>query len=246
MHRFFLPPGDCRSETLVLGERDSHHAARVLRLAPGDPIEVLDGAGACLRARVVRVDRLALRAVVEDRVRYPAPPRVTLAPAVLKGRAMDLLVQKATELGATRLRPLLTDRTVVRIGHDSVTDKAEGWLDGAIEACKQCGNPWLPTIDPPQPFADFLDSRPAGLCLLASLDATAPLPGTVFDGLNAAPGEVLILTGPEGDFTPEEERLARSAGARAFTLGPLVLRAETAVLAALAVAQHELRRRGWC
>lgn len=245
MHRFFLPPAECLGETLVLGERDSHHASRVLRLATGDPIEVLDGQGSRLLARVIRADRWALRAVVEQRLRLPAPPGICLAPALVKGRAMDLLVQKATELGATRLAPVITDRTVVQVGAGDAPGKAEGWLDTAMEACKQCGNPWLPRIDPPRRLDEFLVARPSGVCLVASLDPVAPLPSAVLDELPEAPESVVLLTGPEGDFTPDEERAVRAAGARPMTLGPLVLRAETAVIAALAILQHELRRRGW-
>jgi 16S rRNA (uracil1498-N3)-methyltransferase len=245
VHRFFLAPADCHGESLVLGERDSHHAVRVLRLAQGDPIEVLDGAGQRLQARVVRADRWALRAVVEQRSRCPAPPPVALAPAVLKGRAMDLLIQKATELGATRISPVITDRTIVHVDADGASGKAEGWLDTAVEACKQCGNPWLPRIDAPQPLARFLAERPPGLGMVASLDPAAPLAGAVLDACGASAAGVVLVTGPEGDFAPDEERAVRAAGVRPFTLGPLVLRAETAALAALAVLQHELRRRGW-
>lgn len=245
MHRFSVPHEPCPGTTLALGDADRRHAVRVLRLEPDERIEVLDGAGTVGECRVVRADREAVEVIVEACRRVPRPPRVVLAPSLLKGKAMDLLVQKATELGVSRIRPLETERSVVRIGEAEAEEKRRGWVSTAIEACKQCGNPWLPVIDLPVGVNAFLDQRDQGLLLVASLRDEPRLPGEILAGLESRweAVAVTVVTGPEGDLTEfEYDRLA-AAGGVSFTLGPLVLRGETAAIASLAILQHELRRR---
>ena len=246
MHRFFLSPESCRAGRVTLDERDSHHASRVLRLEPGAEVEILDGAGGRLAGRVATVDKRAVTVDIRERDTVPAPPRVVLVPALLKGRAMDFLVQKATELGATEIRPVETERCVARVRPDEAEGKVAGWMETAVEACKQCGNPWLPGITPPVGLQESFRGLPGrGLVLVASLEPGARLPGEIVGAASVAAAEgVVLYTGPEGDFTSAEYGWLRDgAGALPMTLGPLVLRAETAVLAALAVLQHELRRR---
>jgi len=241
VHRFFLPPEACRGGALTLDERDSHHAARVLRLTPGETVEVLDGAGRTYVGRVQRPDRRAFGVDVVNVRITPRPPSITLAPALLKGRAMDFLVQKATELGATRIQPLETARTVATVSAADAESKVAGWLVTAAEACKQCGNPWLPWIEAPLALDRWLAGGPEGRLLVASLEPQARLPAQILRDDTKRPGGLVLTLGPEGDWTPEElEALAR-AGGRPFTLGPLVLRAETAAIAALAVFQQEMR-----
>lgn len=228
-------------ERVTLDERESHHASRVLRVTPGEEVELLDGAGGRLRGTVTGVEKRAVEVTVTRRETVPRPPRVILVPAVLKGRAMDLLVQKATELGATEIWPTTTERTVVQIGAGEAEGKMAGWRETALEACKQCGNPWLPRIEAPRRLGAALRELPAGRRWVASLEAGARWPGEVLERSGEAEGPVVLFTGPEGDFTPGEYATLREAGVIAVTLGPLVLRAETAVIAALAVIQHALR-----
>lgn len=244
MHRFFLPPEACETAVVSLDAADSHHARRVLRLEPGDPVEILDGAGRILAGRVAAVERQGVTVVVDGVCRIEAPPRIGLAVSVLKGRAMDWLVQKATELGATEIHPLLPERGVVRIAADEAAAKIEGWRTTAIEACKQCGNPWLPKFHAPTTPEGFLAAHSGGLLLVAALWGSPRLPGEILAGLPERPDGITVVVGPEGDLTPQEARTLEGAGAVPFTLGPLVLRAETAAIAALAVLQHECRRLG--
>lgn len=243
MHRFFVPPEACSGPQIRLTERDSHHATRVLRLTAGEAIEVLDGAGGLFECRVRSADRRALMADVLGIRRQPAPPPVALAPALLKGRAMDWLLQKATELGAIRITPLLARRTVVRLADAEIPARVEDWRWTAIEAAKQCGNAWLPRLDPPRTVDDYLALGEGGRLLAAVLDPGAAPPGEVLARESEAWPKVTLVIGPEGDFTPEELGALRTAGAVPVTLGPRVLRAETAALAGLAILQHELARR---
>ncbi|MGE3310751.1 MAG: 16S rRNA (uracil(1498)-N(3))-methyltransferase [Limisphaerales bacterium] len=245
MNRFFLRTGAGPGGTLVLDEGDSRHAARVLRLAAGDPVEILDGAGRILRGRVADVGRRETRVEILAVRAVPSPPRVGLAPSLIKGKAMDFLVQKATELGVVRLEPLATERAVVRLKGDEGRARVADWTRTAVEACKQCGNPWLPEILAPVETAAFLERRSGdGILLVASLRSDAlPVRRALAGAVAPAVGVTLVL-GPEGDFTPDEEEMLRAAGARPITLGPLVLRAETAAIAGLAVIQNELASGG--
>jgi len=244
MHRFFLRTGVGAGEVVALDEGDSHHAARVLRIAGGETVEILDGSGRCLRGRVVEVSKRTTRVEVLEVELRPAPPQVELAPSLIKGKAMDFLVQKATELGVARLSPLMTERAVVRVTADDGEDRVADWFRTAVEACKQCGNPWMPTLERPATLSQFLRRRGPGLLLVASLRGDTLPVRTVLAGEEAEAGisgnTVTLVLGPEGDFTPDEEESLRTAGARPISLGPLVLRAETAAIAGLAVLQYEL------
>lgn len=243
MHRFFVPPEACSGPQIRLTDRDSHHATRVLRLSPGEVIEVLNGSGGLFACRIRSVDRRDTVADVLEARRQTAPPPVALAPALLKGRAMDWLLQKATELGAVRISPLQACRAIVHLAEAEIPARLEDWRLTTIEAAKQCGNAWLPELDPPRSLDDFLARREGGLLLAAVLDPRAERPGDVLAERSGAGTGVTLVVGPEGDFTPEELETLRTAGAVPITLGPRVLRAETAALAGLAILQHDLAGR---
>lgn len=242
MHRFFLAPDRCTGPELRLSEADSHHAVRVLRLTPGTRIEILDGAGRRLDCELIGTDRRAATARILAERHQDAPPRVHLAVAILKGRAMDWLVQKATELGAAEIHPLFTERTIPRLGADTPESWVEAWHTTAVEASKQCGNAWLPRIHPPLRLEAWVAAPPhtSGPWLAAMLRSDTRSPRQVLATLPRVPTCVTALIGPEGDLTEAEQDSLLAAGAHAISLGPLTLRAETAAVAALAILQHEL------
>ena len=163
-----------------------------------------------------------------------------------KGTAMDDIVRQATEVGAARIVPLLSERTQVHLDVARAEKKIEKWRTAAIEAAKQCGNPWLPEIRPIQDFAAFVASaKDFDLKLVASLHAGTTSLKKTLAGYAAkhgrAPRQVLWLIGPEGDFSPGEMTAAISAGFSPITLGPLVLRSDTAAVYALSILSHELK-----
>jgi 16S rRNA (uracil1498-N3)-methyltransferase len=239
MRRFFLPD----FERPVLGDEEAHHATHVLRLKAGDMVTVFDGRGHEAQARIAEIGKDAVRLTLLQRTSTPAIPcRITLAQAVPK-KNMDLIVQKATELGVAGIVPLISERTIKR-----PAARSQRWREIALEACKQSGNNWLPQIHPPQKTREFLVA--AGnfdLKLIASLQPDARPLKQILDQSSRPEGRsynsVLVLIGPEGDFTPAELAAARSAGCLAVTLGPLVLRAETAALYALSILHYELQSR---
>jgi 16S rRNA (uracil1498-N3)-methyltransferase len=176
----------------------------------------------------------------------PLPYAITLGQALPKGPGMDAIVRKATEIGAARIVPLESERTQVHLDDDRSERKIEKWQTAALEAAKQCGNAFLPEVLPVQPAVAFMESaRDYDLKLIASLQPGAKSLKAVLAAFQTAqqrrPKKVLWLVGPEGDFTPAEMSVSRSAGFEPITLGPLVLRCETAAVYALSILSYELQ-----
>jgi 16S rRNA (uracil1498-N3)-methyltransferase len=247
MHRFFLPPGETRGDELLLQGAEAHHALRVLRIEVGEQVTVLNGAGEALRCRVRETFRHELALVVEERrATPPVSHPVTLLQGVPKGKGMDAIVQKATELGVSRIVPLLSTNAVVHLDAAEARVKVEKWRRTALEAIKQCGLVWLPEIEMPQSPRAFLERGEShDLSLMAALTDAGRHPRFYFREYAAAhrapPRSVAIWIGPEGDFSPAEVEAARAAGGKVISLGPWVLRSETAAIYALAVVQYELQ-----
>lgn len=243
---FCLPP-EREPREIRLSPAESHHLIAVNRARAGDTVVVFDGRGTewiCELSGDRKND--AVLAVRFSQKARPLPYEITLGQALPKGGSMDAIVRKATELGAARIVPLESDRTQVHLDGERSDRKIEKWQTAALEAAKQCGNPWLPEIAPVQPAGDFMASaRGYDLKLIASLQPGARSLKAVLAAFVAAQGrpprKVLWLVGPEGDFTPAEMSLSASAGFEPITLGPLVLRCETAAIYALSVLSHELQ-----
>jgi len=242
MHRFHLPPELCSGDCLTLAGREAHHAADVLRLQRGDAVTVLDGDGCEYLCQVNEISRRsAVFSVTQKKVHPPAPCRITLCVAVPKGKIIESVIQKATELGAAALVPLLTERVATRLDDESAATKAGKWRQVAIEAIKQCGQPWLPRVEPPVPLADYLRRAEVfDLALVGSLEGDGRHARSYFQALGAPPKSVRLWIGPEGDFTTAELDAIRQSGAKPITLGPLVLRVETAAIYALSLVNYEV------
>jgi 16S rRNA (uracil1498-N3)-methyltransferase len=251
VHRFYLSPNDWNELQLRGGE--GHHARDVLRLQPNDRLIVFDGAGREATAEITALDARAVRLrLLQQTISPSLGARISLAQAITKGKNMDLIVQKAVEIGAAEIFPLLSARTVVQLDAEAAAQKQAKWQTIALEAAKQCGQNWLPEIHLPQPPNDFLATQRAAdfdLRLIGSLQ-----PGAIHlkkiladyeqENSGARPKRVLILVGPEGDFTPAEIGLARSQGCLPLTLGPIILRVETAAIYCLSILSYELLGEG--
>jgi 16S rRNA (uracil1498-N3)-methyltransferase len=246
MSRFYITPQNWNLDNLVLDEAETHHALGVLRLAQGDKAVVFNGQGAEATVEVVDVGKhsIQLRNIGHSKS-APLRCQITLAQAVPKGKNMELIVQKATELGAAAVVPLLSERTVVHLDGGDSGKKQEKWQATAIEACKQCGQNWLPEVRKAETLKAFFNTNPRfDLMLIASLQPDTKHLKTLLADYQAAnnrlPEKVLILVGPEGDFTPAEMALAKSSGCLPITLGPIVLRTETAAIYCMSVLSYEL------
>ena len=226
MPRFYLPPSAWTESPFIEGD-EAKHLAQVLRIQSGATITVFDGLGNFAEARVLSVSKQRIDLMLELAESKPTPlPEITLAQAIPKGKNMDWIVQKAVELGVSKIQPLVTRNTIVSPGDE----KAEKWRRTALEACKQCAQFTIPVIAEPISFDAWIKSPdPSELKIIASL---AENPENFRETLAAHPEieSVTILIGPEGDFTPQETEVALAAGFIPVTLGDLVLRVETATL----------------
>jgi len=231
---------------LTLSPEESHHLLNVNRARIGDPVIVFDGHGTEWTSELIGDRRQgAVLRVLSTHTRSPLPCAITLGQALPKGPAMDAIVRKATEIGAARIVPLETERTQVHLDGERSDRKVDKWRVAALEAAKQCGNPFLPEIAPVQRLPEFIGGTgDQELKLIASLHPGTTSLQPVFADFRArhgrAPHSVAWLIGPEGDFTPDEVSRALAAGFVPITLGTLVLRCETAAVYALAVTSYEL------
>ncbi|MEM6910498.1 MAG: 16S rRNA (uracil(1498)-N(3))-methyltransferase [Verrucomicrobiota bacterium] len=248
MHRFYLEPGSWNGQTLTLDAEESHHATSVLRLGPGEKVVVFDGEGREATTEITSAQKQEVQVqVLQEQKTFGYPASLVLAQAIPKGKNMDLIVQKATELGAAVVGPVLTERTVVRLDPGEARSKQEKWQRTAIEACKQCGQNWVPQIREPKSLEGVLaETGDCDLKLIASLQSDAR---PFFEILaehqemhEVRPKKVLVLIGPEGDYSPAEINLAKGSGCLPLSLGPIILRTETAALYSLSVLAYELMR----
>ena len=224
--------GECR-----LSPAQAHHVARVLRLASGDAVTLFDGAGREYGAVIARMTKsdVTLNVGVAREVDRESPLVVRLAQAMSTAERMDYTVQKAVELGVSCIRPLATERSVVKLGAERAQKRVAHWQAVVIAACAQCGRNRVPPVLPVMDFPGWLASEAReepGLRILLAPQATIAL-----RDLSPGPRMVTLLAGPEGGLSPQEHADAEAQGFTPVKLGPRVLRTETAALAALAVLQ---------
>lgn len=228
---------------LTLAPEESRHLVKVLRVKAGEPVCVFDGKGRLYFCRMHNADSRALTLTIEKRETVPEPRcKIALAQAMPKGSLTDDIVRQATEIGAACIYPLTSDRCEIKLDAERAEKKRERWRQIAVEACKQCGNPFVPEIAPVTSLREFLESRSreeSSLWLTASLEA-----GTRFCHEIATaqtepfPQEILWFVGPEGDFSPDEYSRMRAAGCLPARLGKNVLRAVTAAIYTLSAADQ--------
>lgn len=241
--RFYAPPGafDANAKSVIVAGDESRHLRDVLRLARGDEVFVFDGQGKEYRCVVDEFERDSSRLSVIEEVEpasSESPLKLTLAVALLKGEKFDLVVQKVTELGVTRVVPVKTTRADVRLRDSADAQKrVTRWRRIALEAAKQSGRAFVPEVTAPTDFAPLTaDEQIAGTQrLMFSEKGGAPLPEM---HLKAQPATITALVGSEGGWSDEELDQAREAGWKIVTLGGRTMRAETAAIVVTALLQH--------
>jgi len=243
--RFYAPPiaFALDAQTVSLSADEARHARGVLRLHAGDEVYVFDGAGREFRCAVREFHRDGAVLDVLEEVE-PARPEsslnLTLGFALLKGEKFDLVLQKATELGASRIVPVATSRADVRIRNvDDAKQKVTRWQRIVLEAAKQCGRAQLMEIEEPIGFKALID-RPAeaGELRLMFAERDGSSLADVARNPPSVSAKVFALIGPEGGWADKEIELAREGGYQIVTLGGRTLRAETAAIAIVALLQH--------
>jgi 16S rRNA (uracil1498-N3)-methyltransferase len=247
MHRFYIAPENWDPRVIALRGSEAHHARNVLRMQPADKLVLFNGKGRELTAEITNVadHEIRLRKLHESET-APLRCRIVLGQAIPKGKNMDLIVQKAVEIGAAEIAPIISDRTIVQLDSESAAQKQSKWQQIAIEAAKQCGQNWLPRVHPPKKLAEFFSTsdQTFDLRIIGSLQPDAQHLKRTLEIYSAEHGDrprsVLMLVGPEGDFTPAELALARRYGCQPITLGPIILRVETAAIYCLSILSYEL------
>lgn len=232
--RFLVRELSTEPEVRIRGE-EAHHLLQVLRLRPGDDVVVFDGSGEQYRAVLIRCEAKEATARKLEALPFAESPlELTMAVAIPKGDKMSLIVQKLTELGASRIIPLRCKRThPSSTATSAVSKKLSRWQRVALEACKQSGRLRVPKIEAPIGFQEFLALELPPHRLLTCLDGKR-LPGTP-----PSPRACVAAVGPEGGWTDEETSTALTGGFLTFGMGPSVLRTETAAIAAATILQWE-------
>jgi 16S rRNA (uracil1498-N3)-methyltransferase len=248
MHRFYISPEDWNNGALGLVGSEAHHARDVLRMRVGEKLVIFNGRGREITAEIVDFgnNEIGLRKLHEAET-PPLQCRIVLGQAIPKGKNMDLIMQKAVEIGAAEIAPIISDRTIVQIDSESAAQKQSKWQQIAIEAAKQCGQNWLPRVHAPRKLSELFSvtsDESFDLQLIGSLQPGAHHLKKVLANYSnenqRRPRSVLMLVGPEGDFTPAELALARGHGCQPITLGPIILRVETAAIYCLSILSYEL------
>ena len=235
--RFFVREAlarECVDTSIELPEAVAHHAIRVTRLGVGDTLTLFDGTGGEYVATVTHVDRRTARVRVDAFVpdQRESPLALTLLQAIIAADAMDYAVRRAVELGVHAIVPVITTRSAPLPAGARASRRHAHWQEIVIAACEQCGRNRLPEVHSPTPLQTFAPAAEESWLICAAVpDAVA------LSAVPARPSRCVIAIGPEGGWTQEEIQHAMRRGATAVHLGPRVLRADTAAVAALAIAQ---------
>jgi 16S rRNA (uracil1498-N3)-methyltransferase len=233
--RFYVPIELAAPALLALPEAAAHHAARVLRLRAEDEIALFNGQGGEYSAVIVNMDRNGVQVEVRAHlaVERESPLDVTLVQAVSSGDRMDLTIQKAVELGVTRIVPVESERSIVRLKGERARKRHRHWQQIAISACEQCGRNRVPEVQAPRVLDAWLAPPSYG----TQRWMLAPDADIAVRDLPRPDRPIEVLIGPEGGFTDTEILTAQRVGYQPVRLGPRVLRTETAAPALLAVLQ---------
>lgn len=240
--RFYAQPEMISASTVSLSPEETHHLVRVLRMKAGDEAFVFDGCGLEYRCRLapVKGDRARLEIIESLGGEVESPARIILAQALAKGERFDFVVQKATELGVSAILPLVTDHADVRLDEVGARKRLERWRRVSLEALKQSGRRRLVEISAPLTLEQLCDvgARDLDSILVFSERGGGPLAGAL--GGAGTVTSVAALIGPEGGWSDGELELLGARGAKMITLGPRVLRTETAAIAAITLIQHAI------
>jgi 16S rRNA (uracil1498-N3)-methyltransferase len=249
--RFFIAPSQVSGSRISISDEDVRHIAAVLRMKTGDSLLLCDGHGVEYQVAIAEISKSEIKTdIINQSKREITAPRITLGQGLPKSDKMDWIVQKATELGVSNIVPLVTERTIVKIRDEE--KRISRWQKIAREAAMQSNRPDIPQVEQVRPFRDFIfsldpgsQSLPPGssapelrtLKLIPWEEASAPIKDVLKQ--NAGAHHIIVLIGPEGGFSSNEASMALEKGFHAVSLGPNILRTETAAIAVLSMIGYE-------
>lgn len=232
--RIFYPHEIILHSDLVLDKAASHHLSTVLRFQLGEKLIIFNGLGGAYLATLKAVNKKLTTVTIEKFLpeERESPLKIHLGQAVSRGERMDYAVQKAVELGASRITPLLTQHCQVALRKERLQNRVEHWKNIAISAAEQCGRSRVPEVHSIQMFAEFITHKET-VGFICTLDHSTQMPAPT-----ESVTQVSVLIGPEGGFSEKEIELAKAQGFLTLNLGPRTLRTETATAAAITLLQH--------
>lgn len=253
MHTAFIHPDRWNTDAVELDPDESTHLIKSVRAREGDAVRLFDGCGRSALAKINLIQLkgksiIAVRCTIEKDLPLREPStKLTLIQALPKGRRMDFLIEKATELGVWEIVPVITERVEKQPGGKGYDGQVERWRRIALSAAKQCGSAWLPSIHPVSKLETVLEGRACsgGVFIVGVLCDRARSMSDCLESFGTGDGTATVLIGPEGDLTDGEIQLAEKAGAYPVTFGNLVLRVETAAIYAVSIMKYHFKWDVW-
>ncbi len=242
MRRFFIHPDTIISDEILLSKQESHHISKVLRLNIGTSLQLLDGKGNIHDAKILAIDKHVLLQIKSSTsVEGDAVP-LRVCQSILKGQKMELLMQKCTELGVSEFTPFYSERCQLKKTElVKISKKYDRWQRIIEEACKQCNNPFMMQLNPLLSFEEMLAEQNEAVQKILFWEEEKHTNSLHSCSLESTDSGLQIVFGPEGGFPVQEMETAQRAGFQILSLGPRILKAETANIAAVSIIQHLLR-----
>lgn len=240
IRRFFIDTGDISKSSAIIKGSDAKHINNVLRLGAGDIIYLLDGTGVEYKAKIKSADKKTVTAIITEEITpgTESPARITVAQALLKDKKMDKLIKPLTELGISAWLPFMAQRSVPNPDHKRLNARMERWGKIAREAVKQCERAVVPKMNTALSFRELIESTGMFDLIIMFWEKESTSMSSLLSAGDKSPENILIILGPEGGFTEEEVELAVSKGVETVSLGPRILRSETAAIAATTLTQY--------
>jgi 16S rRNA (uracil1498-N3)-methyltransferase len=240
VRRFFIDPDDFNNDTTSLTGDEFHHLRNVSRLGEGEFVELLDAAGRIADAKIVKIGKKSADLQILSRKSLPPPPHphIEIVLCLPRFQKMDFIIQKAAELGVSKITPVVSERSFIKKLSKEVTQKISRWEKISMEACKQSGRAWPLHWGTPGELNSVIRER-TGRPAIFLYEGTASLDiKTALSELSQAPENITVFIGAEGGFSPQELENFQACGFKPVTLGPLVLRVETACIAIISVIEY--------
>jgi 16S rRNA (uracil1498-N3)-methyltransferase len=240
MNRFYHSKPININETIVMDNFAAHHALKVMRLKINDQLILFNGDGSDFTGQVIRISKRQVEVSIKSKknIKNESNLKVILLQALTSSEKMDLIIQKTTELGISEIQPIICERSIVKIKNEKIEKKLSHWRQVSIAACEQCGRAKIPTIHKPENIIKYLEKITDSdkiTKIILSPEATKSLDNVTHN----VKRNIIVLIGPEGDFTKQELDFSIQKGFSPIKIGPRILRTETAPMCILSILQYK-------